>query len=135
MAGEKLAGRPADSGSAPPTSPRLPWGNFSSGSDCASSLGHSAQACGLKPCPLLLNPLLAVAFQRWTKSHPLFSQEFLIHNHANIGFCLVLCILISLMFEVSGSPLPLLRSQVSLNNSPSVCLPTMPYLMHRGRMI
>ncbi|ETE67421.1 Translocating chain-associated membrane protein 2, partial [Ophiophagus hannah] len=40
-----------------------------------------------------------MAFRRRAKSHPLFSQEFLIHNHADIGFCLVLCVLISLMFE------------------------------------
>lgn len=35
------------------------------------------------------------------RSYPLFSQEFVIHNHADIGFCLVLCVLIGLMFEVS----------------------------------
>ncbi|XP_013909453.1 PREDICTED: translocating chain-associated membrane protein 2 [Thamnophis sirtalis] len=43
-----------------------------------------------------------MAFRRRAKSHPLFSQEFLIHNHADIGFCLVLCVLISLMFEVTA---------------------------------
>lgn len=43
----------------------------------------------------------AMAFRRRTKSYPLFSQEFIIHNHADIGFCLVLCVLIGLMFEVS----------------------------------
>lgn len=43
----------------------------------------------------------AMAFRRRTKSYPLFSQEFVIHNHADIGFCLVLCVLIGLMFEVS----------------------------------
>lgn len=42
-----------------------------------------------------------MAFRRRAKSHPLFSQEFLIHNHADIGFCLVLSVLIALMFEVS----------------------------------
>ncbi|ERE88783.1 translocating chain-associated membrane protein 2 [Cricetulus griseus] len=41
-----------------------------------------------------------MAFRRRTKSYPLFSQEFVIHNHADIGFCLVLCVLIGLMFEV-----------------------------------
>ncbi|ELK00205.1 Translocating chain-associated membrane protein 2 [Pteropus alecto] len=40
-----------------------------------------------------------MAFRRRTKSYPLFSQEFVIHNHADIGFCLVLCVLIGLMFE------------------------------------
>ncbi|TKC38450.1 hypothetical protein EI555_002552 [Monodon monoceros] len=47
-----------------------------------------------------------MAFRRRTKSYPLFSQEFVIHNHADIGFCLVLCVLIGLMFE--GHLLPLL---------------------------
>lgn len=53
-----------------------------------------------------------MAFRRRTKSHPLFSQEFLIHNHADIGFCLVLSVLIALMFEVRTpppAPFPLLR--------------------------
>lgn len=49
-----------------------------------------------------LASLPAMAFRRRAKSHPFFSQEFLIHNHADIGFCLVLCVLISLMFEVSS---------------------------------
>lgn len=44
-----------------------------------------------------------MAFRRRTKSYPLFSQEFVIHNHADIGFCLVLCVLIGLMFEVTGT--------------------------------
>ncbi|CAO2607730.1 Translocating chain-associated membrane protein 2, partial [Lemmus lemmus] len=44
----------------------------------------------------------AMAFRRRTKSYPLFSQEFVIHNHADIGFCLVLCVLIGLMFEVTA---------------------------------
>ncbi|XP_028906641.1 translocating chain-associated membrane protein 2 [Ornithorhynchus anatinus] len=43
-----------------------------------------------------------MAFRRRTKSYPLFSQEFVIHNHADIGFCLVLCVLIALMFEVTA---------------------------------
>lgn len=43
----------------------------------------------------------AMAFRRRTKSYPLFSQEFIIHNHADICFFLVLCVLIGLMFEVS----------------------------------
>lgn len=42
-----------------------------------------------------------MAFRRRTKSYPLFSQEFVIHNHADIVFFLVLCVLIGLMFEVS----------------------------------
>lgn len=66
-----------------------------------------------------------MAFRRRTKSYPLFSQEFVIHNHADIGFCLVLCVLIGLMFEVSetGEGVPFLvrrpanpcRSQRSLS--------------------
>uniref|UniRef100_A0A803XSE7 Uncharacterized protein n=1 Tax=Meleagris gallopavo TaxID=9103 RepID=A0A803XSE7_MELGA len=47
-----------------------------------------------------------MAFRRRAKSHPLFSQEFLIHNHADIGFCLVLSVLIALMFEVRTTTLP-----------------------------
>ncbi|XP_032041190.1 translocating chain-associated membrane protein 2 [Aythya fuligula] len=43
-----------------------------------------------------------MAFRRRAKSHPLFSQEFLIHNHADIGFCLVLSVFIALMFEVTA---------------------------------
>nr|XP_033795616.1 translocating chain-associated membrane protein 2 isoform X2 [Geotrypetes seraphini] len=43
-----------------------------------------------------------MAFRRRTKSYPLFSQEFVIHNHADIGFCIVVCILIGLMFEVTA---------------------------------
>lgn len=49
-----------------------------------------------------------MAFRRRAKSHPLFSQEFLIHNHADIGVCLVLSVLIALMFEVRHCP-PILR--------------------------
>ncbi|XP_032755382.1 translocating chain-associated membrane protein 2 [Rattus rattus] len=43
-----------------------------------------------------------MAFRRRTKSYPLFSQEFVIHNHADIVFFLVLCVLIGLMFEVTA---------------------------------
>ncbi|XP_067401074.1 translocating chain-associated membrane protein 2 [Emydura macquarii macquarii] len=43
-----------------------------------------------------------MAFRRRAKSYPLFSQEFLIHNHADIGFCLVLCVLVALMFEATA---------------------------------
>ncbi|GAB1284833.1 Translocating chain-associated membrane protein 2 [Apodemus speciosus] len=43
-----------------------------------------------------------MAFRRRTKSYPLFSQEFIIHNHADIVFCLVLCVLVGLMFEVTA---------------------------------
>lgn len=50
---------------------------------------------------LLARVLPAMAFRRRAKSHSLFSQEFLIHNHADIGFFLVICVLIALMFEVS----------------------------------
>ena len=39
-----------------------------------------------------------MAFRRRTKSYPLFSQEFVIHNHADIGFCLVLCTFIPIAF-------------------------------------
>ncbi|KTG35199.1 hypothetical protein cypCar_00035093 [Cyprinus carpio] len=42
-----------------------------------------------------------MAFRRRNKSYPFFSQEFLIQNHADIVFSLVICILIGLMFEVS----------------------------------
>uniref|UniRef100_A0A803KD73 Translocating chain-associated membrane protein n=1 Tax=Xenopus tropicalis TaxID=8364 RepID=A0A803KD73_XENTR len=42
-----------------------------------------------------------MAFRR-RKSYPLFSQEFVIHNHADIGFFFVLCVLIGLMFEVTA---------------------------------
>uniref|UniRef100_A0A803SQ34 Uncharacterized protein n=1 Tax=Anolis carolinensis TaxID=28377 RepID=A0A803SQ34_ANOCA len=63
-----------------------------------------------------------VAFWRRARSHPLFSQDFLIHNHANIAFCLVLCVLVSLMFKVSSSPLPLLapRSPLLCNGFTSI---------------
>ncbi|EHB06172.1 Translocating chain-associated membrane protein 2 [Heterocephalus glaber] len=43
-----------------------------------------------------------MAFRRRTKNFPLFSQEFVIHDHVDIGFCLVLCVLIGLMFEVTA---------------------------------
>ncbi|XP_073442506.1 translocating chain-associated membrane protein 2 isoform X1 [Dendrobates tinctorius] len=42
-----------------------------------------------------------MAFRR-RKSYPIFSQEFVIHNHADIGFFFVLCVLIGLMFEVTA---------------------------------
>lgn len=42
-----------------------------------------------------------MAFRRRNKSYPFFSQEFLIQNHADIVFSLVIFILIGLMFEVS----------------------------------
>uniref|UniRef100_A0A0E9SW47 Uncharacterized protein n=1 Tax=Anguilla anguilla TaxID=7936 RepID=A0A0E9SW47_ANGAN len=41
-----------------------------------------------------------MAFRRRNKSYPFFSQEFFIHNHADIVFCLVVFILVGLMFEV-----------------------------------
>lgn len=41
-----------------------------------------------------------MAFRRRNKSYPFFSQEFLIQNHADIVFSLVIFILIGLMFEV-----------------------------------
>lgn len=43
-----------------------------------------------------------MAFRRRNKSYPFFSQEFLIQNHADIVFSLVIVILIGLMFEVRG---------------------------------
>ncbi|KAG2468672.1 TRAM2 protein, partial [Polypterus senegalus] len=43
-----------------------------------------------------------MAFRRRNKSYPFFSQEFLIQNHADIVFCLVVLILIGLMFEVTS---------------------------------
>ncbi|MEE6477084.1 hypothetical protein FKM82_011348 [Ascaphus truei] len=42
-----------------------------------------------------------MAFRR-RKSYPVFSQEFIIHNHADLGFFMVLCVLIGLMFEVTA---------------------------------
>lgn len=44
-----------------------------------------------------------MAFRRRNKSYPFFSQEFLIQNHADIVFGLVIFILIGLMFEVRFS--------------------------------
>uniref|UniRef100_A0A672R300 Uncharacterized protein n=1 Tax=Sinocyclocheilus grahami TaxID=75366 RepID=A0A672R300_SINGR len=46
-----------------------------------------------------------MAFRRRNKSYPFFSQEFLIQNHADIVFSLVIFILIGLMFEVSSKVL------------------------------
>ncbi|KPP66476.1 translocating chain-associated membrane protein 2-like [Scleropages formosus] len=43
-----------------------------------------------------------MAFRRRSKSYPFFSQEFLIQNHADIVFCLVVLILIGLMFEATA---------------------------------
>uniref|UniRef100_A0A3Q0RRL8 Translocation associated membrane protein 2 n=1 Tax=Amphilophus citrinellus TaxID=61819 RepID=A0A3Q0RRL8_AMPCI len=40
-----------------------------------------------------------MAFRRRNKSYPFFSQEFLIQNHADVVFGLVIFILIGLMFE------------------------------------
>lgn len=45
-----------------------------------------------------------MAFRRRNKSYPFFSQEFLIQNHTDIVFGLVIFILIGLMFEVRFSP-------------------------------
>uniref|UniRef100_A0A8C7XZW4 Translocation associated membrane protein 2 n=1 Tax=Oryzias sinensis TaxID=183150 RepID=A0A8C7XZW4_9TELE len=43
-----------------------------------------------------------MAFRRRNKSYPFFSQEFLIQNHADIVFSLVIVILIGLMFETTA---------------------------------
>nr|XP_015194520.1 PREDICTED: translocating chain-associated membrane protein 2 [Lepisosteus oculatus] len=43
-----------------------------------------------------------MAFRKRNKSYPFFSQEFLIQNHADIVFCLVVFILIGLMFEATA---------------------------------
>uniref|UniRef100_A0A669DK00 Translocating chain-associated membrane protein n=1 Tax=Oreochromis niloticus TaxID=8128 RepID=A0A669DK00_ORENI len=43
-----------------------------------------------------------MAFRRRNKSYPFFSQEFLIQNHADIVFGLVIFILIGLMFEATA---------------------------------
>lgn len=53
-----------------------------------------------------------MAFRRRNKSYPFFSQEFLIQNHADIVFSLVILVLIGLMFEVSWSPILSSRSAV-----------------------
>ncbi|XP_077345153.1 translocating chain-associated membrane protein 2 [Lithobates pipiens] len=42
-----------------------------------------------------------MAFRR-RKTYPIFSQEFVIHNHADIGFFFIICVLIGLMFEVTA---------------------------------
>lgn len=44
-----------------------------------------------------------MAFRR-RKTYPIFSQEFVIHNHADIGFFFIVCVLIGLMFEVGAPP-------------------------------
>ncbi|XP_053736481.1 translocating chain-associated membrane protein 2 isoform X1 [Synchiropus splendidus] len=43
-----------------------------------------------------------MAFRRRNKSYPFFSQEFLIQNHADVVFTLVIFILIGLMFEATA---------------------------------
>ncbi|XP_059368088.1 translocating chain-associated membrane protein 2-like [Carassius carassius] len=43
-----------------------------------------------------------MAFRRRNKSYPFFSQEFLIQNHADIVFSLVIFVLIGLMFETTA---------------------------------
>ncbi|KAA0708261.1 Translocating chain-associated membrane protein 2 [Triplophysa tibetana] len=43
-----------------------------------------------------------MAFRRRNKSYPFFSQEFLIQNHADIVFSLVILVLIGLMFETTA---------------------------------
>ncbi|KAL7872526.1 hypothetical protein SRHO_G00075090 [Serrasalmus rhombeus] len=43
-----------------------------------------------------------MAFRKRNKSYPFFSQEFLIQNHADIVFSLVIFILIGLMFEATA---------------------------------
>lgn len=68
-----------------------------------------------------------MAFRRRNKSYPFFSQEFLIQNHADIVFSLVIFILIGLMFEVRFSFFPLFHprlspSPLSLSLSPSAQL-------------
>lgn len=55
-----------------------------------------------------------MAFRRRNKSYPFFSQEFLIQNHADIVFSLVIFILIGLMFEVR---FPFLPPRLSLSLS------------------
>ena len=60
-----------------------------------------------------------MAFRRRNKSYPFFSQEFLIQNHADIVFTLVIFILIGLMFEVS----PTSSSSSSCSCSPSPSSP------------
>ncbi|XP_066554810.1 translocating chain-associated membrane protein 2 isoform X2 [Amia ocellicauda] len=60
-----------------------------------------------------------MAFRRRNKSYPFFSQEFLIQNHADIVFCLVVFILIGLMFEATAKTaflfiLPQYNSSISI---------------------
>ncbi|XP_043918319.1 translocating chain-associated membrane protein 2 [Protopterus annectens] len=43
-----------------------------------------------------------MAFRRRNRSYPFFSQEFIIQNHADICFCVVICVVLGLMFEVSA---------------------------------
>lgn len=56
-----------------------------------------------------------MAFRRRNKSYPFFSQEFLIQNHADIVFSLVILILIGLMFEVRLIPVSPLFLPLSSN--------------------
>lgn len=71
-----------------------------------------------------------MAFRRRNKSYPFFSQEFLIQNHADIVFSLVIFILIGLMFEVrwtlilSFLPSSLFVSQL-FKECRSVCVPAL----------
>uniref|UniRef100_A0A3P8U133 Uncharacterized protein n=1 Tax=Amphiprion percula TaxID=161767 RepID=A0A3P8U133_AMPPE len=58
-----------------------------------------------------------MAFRRRNKSYPFFSQEFLIQNHADIVFSLVIFILIGLMFE----PLRPLEGLCSLQTTLAPC--------------
>lgn len=107
------------------------------------SCAGPGEVCGgaggsrVAPGPAAL-PGAAMAFRRRAKSHPLFSQEFLIHNHADIGFCLVLSVLIALMFEVRTTtppPPPTLPSILPFP-SPRVSDPFVPCLVgsaHRGQ--
>uniref|UniRef100_G3P3Z8 Translocation associated membrane protein 2 n=1 Tax=Gasterosteus aculeatus aculeatus TaxID=481459 RepID=G3P3Z8_GASAC len=69
-----------------------------------------------------------MAFRRRNKSYPFFSQEFLIQNHADIVFSLVILVLIGLMFEVT-----VLRWQARCVFNPShVCLEGEVTFYHYG---
>ncbi|KAM8953280.1 translocating chain-associated membrane protein 2 [Pelodytes ibericus] len=65
-----------------------------------------------------------MAFRR-RKSYPIFSQEFVIHNHADIALFLVVLILIGLMFEVTAKTafifiLPQYNSSLQLQEGETV---------------
>uniref|UniRef100_A0A674MFV4 Translocation associated membrane protein 2 n=1 Tax=Takifugu rubripes TaxID=31033 RepID=A0A674MFV4_TAKRU len=62
-----------------------------------------------------------MAFRRRNKSYPFFSQEFLIQNHADIVFSLVIFILIGLMFE-STAKTAILFIQPQYNYPMSLCV-------------